>query len=100
VNRCVKPRNREAVLKPGGYGPVCSARGPWPWAGSSTPKPFSSVDHPQDDPATDRLTQRGAGMTQGMTQPHSTYAGGCGVVVVNAVRLHRAPAGLDRARAY
>jgi len=41
VNWCLTPCNREAVLKSGGYGPVCSALDAM--RGVRTPKPFSSV---------------------------------------------------------
>jgi hypothetical protein len=38
-SRWLTLRNSEAVLKSGGYGPVCSARSPGRKAGTSTPKP-------------------------------------------------------------
>ncbi len=41
MNWCLTPRNREAVLKSGGYGPVCSALDAV--GGIRTPKPFGSV---------------------------------------------------------
>ena len=44
VNWCPTPRNREAVLEPGGYGPVCSALAFRRFAVvvGGTPKPSSS----------------------------------------------------------